>query len=297
MFGYVRPLKPELRLKEFERYRAYYCGLCRAMGDCTGQCSRLTLSYDAVFLATVRCYLTNEAPTVKLIRCLLHPLRRRPAVVDSPQLAYCADASALLTYRKLEDDLCDEHGWKRLRARFGTWGLRVAYRRAARRHPVLDESIATALEELRRYEVGPSPHSADVAAELFGRVMRYVFSYGLESTNARLAAEIGDAVGRWIYLIDAIDDLREDEKKGRFNPLRGVFADTSCENSTEILKTALNGVLLSAERAHALMDAADSPELNEIVSNVLYLGLPNTAKAVLSRAFPIEKTDTKESLA
>ena len=77
MFGYVRPLKPELRLKEYERYRAYYCGLCRAMGDCTGQCSRLTLSYDAVFLATVRCYLTNETPTVKPIRCLLHPLRRR----------------------------------------------------------------------------------------------------------------------------------------------------------------------------------------------------------------------------
>lgn len=296
MFGYVRTLKPELRLREYERYRAYYCGLCRAMGDCTGQCSRLTLSYDAVFLATVRCCLTNEAPTVRPIRCLLHPLRRRPAVVDSPQLAYCADASALLSYRKLEDDLCDERGLKRLRARLGTWGLRTAYRRAARRHPALNESIAGSLKELRQYETSSAPHSADVAAELFGRVMRAVFSEGLEGANARLAAEIGDAAGRWIYLIDAIDDLREDEKKGRFNPLHTVLADTSRENRAEILQTALNSVLLSAERAHALMDAADSPELNEIVSNVLYLGLPNVAKEVLSRAFPIEKTDTKESL-
>ncbi len=296
MFGYVRPLKSELRIREYERYRAYYCGLCRAMGDCTGQCSRLTLSYDAVFLASVRCCLTNEPPTVKPIRCLLHPLRRRPAVAESPQLAYCADASALLSYRKLEDDLCDEHGLRRLRARLGTWSLRSAYRRAARRHPALDQAVAEALKELRLYEASPAPHSADVAAELFGRVMRAVFSEGLEGANARIAAEIGDATGRWIYLIDAIDDLREDEKKGRFNPLRDVFADTSCEKSTEILKTALNGVLLSAERAHALMDAADSPELNEIVSNVLYLGLPNTAKTVLARTFPIEKTDTKESL-
>ena len=116
MLGYVRTHTPELRLREHECYRALYCGLCKSMGKCTGQCSRMSLSYDFVFLAAVRMSLLGEEPHFKKERCIVHPLRKRPTVHSSPTLDYCADASALLTYRKLLDECKDERGGKKIRA-------------------------------------------------------------------------------------------------------------------------------------------------------------------------------------
>ena len=149
MFGYIKPLTPELRIREHECYRAYYCGLCRAMGKYTGQCSRMTLSYDFVFLAAVRCWLAGETPEFRKIRCPAHPVRRRRAVELSPQLAYCADVSALLGHHKCLDDLADERGMRRLRARCSGLLLSRAYRKARRRHPELDRAVARELDRLR----------------------------------------------------------------------------------------------------------------------------------------------------
>ena len=115
MLGYIRTQGPELRLRDYEIYRALYCGLCRHMGKCTGQCSRFSLSYDFVFLAAVRISILNEPVTTILSRCPVHPLHKRKTVKDSETLKYCADASALLTYHKCRDDLADERGFKKMR--------------------------------------------------------------------------------------------------------------------------------------------------------------------------------------
>ena len=133
MFGYIRVNAQELRVREYECYRALYCGLCKHMGKCTGQCSRLSLSYDFVFLAAVRIALSKEQITAKKKRCLLHPFRPRKCVTDSPALAYCANASALLTYHKLADDIADEKGLKKLRALLAKPFFAGAYRKAKRK--------------------------------------------------------------------------------------------------------------------------------------------------------------------
>ena len=135
MLGYIRTATPELKIREHEFYRALYCGLCKHMGKCTGQCSRMTLSYYFVFLAAVRMGLTGEQVTLKRSRCLLHPFRRKPMAVHSPTLTYCAHASALLVYHKLMDDIADERGGKRLKAMLARPFLRSAYRRAQKRLP------------------------------------------------------------------------------------------------------------------------------------------------------------------
>ena len=75
MYGYVRTHAPELKVREQEYYRAVYCGLCRTMGKCTGQCSRMTLSYDFTYFALVRMALTGSFPAIKARRCLAHPFR------------------------------------------------------------------------------------------------------------------------------------------------------------------------------------------------------------------------------
>ena len=284
MLGYVKTQTSELRVREHTYYRALYCGLCKRMGKCTGKCSRMTLSYDFVFLAALRLSLTGEVPTLKKQRCLLHPFHKRPTVQACDALDFCADASALLSYHKLTDDLCDERGLKNLRAALARPFLSGAYRKAKRRHPALDGVIATHLGENAGFESGARAfEGADAIAEQFGMLMEAVFSEGLTNTNARIAGVIGRSVGHWIYLVDAADDFDEDRKKNRFNPYRKLFGDELTDADRETLRVALTVHLLDADRAFALIDTYPAPELKEILANILYLGLPATAARVTGK--------------
>ena len=112
MFGYVRVKHTELKVKEYEFYRGTYCGLCRSMGKCTGQCSRFALSYDFAFLALLRIAFDRTLVEFEQKRCLAHPLKKRNMMKPNPSLAYCSGAAALLNYHKIMDDLSDEKGAK-----------------------------------------------------------------------------------------------------------------------------------------------------------------------------------------
>ena len=289
MLGYVRVNAQELRLREYEYYRALYCGLCRRMGKCTGQCSRMSLSYDFVFLATLRMSLLGEKPQVERIRCMIHPLKKRNAVAASPSLDYCADASALLSYHKLADDVADEKGFARIKAGFLRLLMRSAYKKAKERHGELDEKLQISLKKLSEYEKSSPEHpSADAPAALFGELMAAVFSEDLEGSNARIASEMGRAVGHWIYLVDAADDFAEDRKKGRFNPYRGLFGENPTREDMENLRISLTAQLMRGEPAMLLIDSYATAELREILYNIMYLGLPDRAEKIVCGMLPSE---------
>ena len=114
MFGYVREHAPELKVKEHNLYKAVYCGLCKSMGKCTGNCSRLTLSYDITFLAVLRLALSKKNYQVEMQRCIAHPLKKRVMMLPNDDLCYCARVTALLAYGKLLDDISDTKGIKKL---------------------------------------------------------------------------------------------------------------------------------------------------------------------------------------
>ncbi len=286
MFGYVRAHAPELRLREYECYRALYCGLCKSMGKCTGQCSRLSLSYDFVFLAAVRIALTQETVKAQQVRCLLHPLKKRNAVLNSPTLAYCTHASALLTYHKLKDDQADEKGLKKSRAVLSKPLFRKAYKKAKKKYPALDQRIKAELTALSEIEKDQNaPPSADAPAMCFGRLMEAVVSEGLTGSEKRIAQSIGYAVGRWIYLIDAADDYPEDCKKDRYNPYRRIFPTEMTEENWNSIQEGLTLVLTKAEQAQELIDPHPQDEINEIVANILYLGIPHTMEEIRKKRF------------
>lgn len=287
MFGYIRTVPTELRLREHECYRAYYCGLCRTMGKCTGACSRLTLSYDFVFLAVVRAWLTGEKPEFERIRCALHPFKHRHAVRRSATLSYCADASVLLSYHKCLDDLADERGLRKWRARLARLVLRHGYRKAKAREPALDRAIGNALHALADYEKQPSTHSADEPASLFGDLMAAVFSERLTGGNARLAAHFGRQIGAWIYLTDAADDYAEDLRRKRYNPYVGLFGSEMTDADRQAIRLSLTEHLADAEQAFLLFPPPPCPELRELVANVFYLGMPRTVERIL---FPSQAT-------
>ena len=286
MFGYVRTHTPELRVREYEAYRATYCGLCRAMGKCTGQCSRMTLNYDFAFLALVRLALTETPFSFEQKRCLAHPLKRRSVMVYNGELALCARASAVLAYHKTLDDVHDERGAKRLVARAVRPWLSHMRRRALRGQTELietDGAVAACLARLGEIERDRLP-SADKPADAFGDLLAEIVSFGLTDGRRRIAEQLGRHIGRWIYLVDAIDDYTEDVKRGRYNPFALMYPDKKdFMEASEGLAAALKNELMGAERALDLLDFESETHKN-VIYNILYLGMPQTVERVLASA-------------
>ena len=274
MFGYVRVNSSELKVKEYEFYRGTYCGLCRSMGKCTGQCSRMTLSYDFAFLALLRIAFLNEKVSFGQKRCIAHPLKKRNYMKHNSSLAYCAQAAALLNYHKIADDLSDERGAKKLRARI-LHPLVAKGRKKALKAGLgeLDDRIAKGLARLARTEASGIA-SVDVPAAIFGDILADIVSFGLSEADGRIASALGRTVGKWIYVADALDDLEEDAEKNRYNPFLllydGVLPD---EQKREGIRLALKNQLYDAEAAMDLM-TFENEMIENLIQNILYLGLP-----------------------
>lgn len=279
MFGYVRAHAPELRVREYEAYRAVYCGLCRSMGKCTGQCSRMTLSYDFAFLAIVRMALLGETGEFEKKRCFVHPLRRRTVMKRNDQLDACARLAAILAYHKLSDDIADERGGKRLLARLAKPMMGRMRRRAVRDggYEGLDAYVRDRLLALRQIEKEDTI-SVDQPADLFGALLSHVVSADLDGTQKRLASKIGYHIGRWIYMVDALDDYQDDVKKGRYNPFARMYpSPEEMARAREGIEIALKNELVEAETAFDLIaDHAWTP----ILQNIIYMGMPKTVEGL-----------------
>jgi len=281
LFGYVRVNNPELRVKEYEFYRGTYCGLCRSMGRCTGQCSRMTLSYDFAFLALLRITLEHHTVAFEQKRCLAHPLKKRNSMKQNPALDYCAGAAAILNYHKIMDDLADERGFKKLRAMLVRPFVAHARRRAIKKQNLvaLDQTVKQGLDRLSELERS-SQISVDRPAELFGAILADIMSHGLSGSEARMASAFGLAIGKWIYIADALDDWQDDRKKDRYNPfllLYGGSLPTDAEWTA--IQSALKNELFAAEAALDLMEF-EIPDIQNIVRNILYLGMPDRIEQI-----------------
>ena len=270
MFGYIKPYIPDLRVREHEMYRAMYCGLCRSMGKHTGCLSKLTLSYDFVFLAAVRAVLLKNTVCPGLCRCAVHPLKKRPCIADNEALKYSASAAAVLTAAKVEDDIKDSKGLKKIAARLALPAARSFEKKALKNYSIPKDEIISCLEKLSELEKNNCP-SLDSPADTFGDLLAVVFSFGLPEKESRIAAAIGKCAGRYIYVMDAADDREKDKKSGNYNPLNISPLDN--DSLSLAVRLELENMALSAE----LIDYSGKPELENIIKNIIYEGLPKEA--------------------
>ncbi len=273
MFGYIKPYIPDMKVREHEMYRGLYCGLCRSMGKHTGTLSRMFLSYDFVFLAAVRSVLEKDTVCPSLKRCMVHPLKKRCCVCDNNSLRYCAASAALLTSAKLMDDVNDSSGVKRIISRLLHALIRPSEKRAVKNNSVPEKEIYEFLRKLSELE-GSKCSSVDDPADIFGDLLSAVFSYGLPEKEARIASVIGKSAGRLIYVLDAADDKLKDEKTGSYNPLNIEHVDVND------LSLAVRLELERMAAAVELMDFNGMPELEGIIKNTVYEGLPKNADGV-----------------
>lgn len=271
MFGYVRAQREDLTLRQDTLYRAAYCGLCREMGRCTGQCSRMMLSYDMVFLYTVRMALTGGVPALKKGGCIMHPFKKRQYVAHDGELEYAARVSTLLTHGKICDDIADERGFKRFVCRLAYFFSKSAKKRA--NLDILYKRIENTLGELSAVEK-EQKISVDAPAEIFGRLLGEVFAYGLSGGEEKIAYEIGFRTGRWIYAVDAADDIDEDAAKNSYNPFLLLYERVGTDERCLIEIALGNDLALAAAAADLAEDSIFTP----IIRNILQLGMPAAAR-------------------
>lgn len=231
MFGYVLPHKPELKVKEYDYYKAVYCGVCKQMGARCGCISRFFLSYDSVFLALAHMSVSG-ADDVRLSqgRCVMNPLKK-VIYCDSKHVDFCADVSVLLVWHKIMDDILDKGFPKNILSRLLSFIMSRSHKRAVKSTQGLDERIARSMSDLHALESVSSP-DMDLAAATFFEMLADVSKAGVEGeTKSRIAYEIGKNIGRWIYIIDAYNDIEEDLKNGDYNPLLYRFKKSADEDA------------------------------------------------------------------
>ncbi len=282
VFGYVKADSPELKMRENEFYRAVYCGLCGSMKRLTGTVSTFSLSYDIVFLVLCRLAAVGDRYEVVPKRCGMNPFRmkKRPVMSDGDEMRYAAAVGALLTECKLADDANDEKGIKGLIKKILLPGAR---RRLKRAHipESLEISVRSKLRALYALEA-EKPDAISPMAELFGELLGELFAFGMDKTNARILYEVGKGVGRWIYILDAIDDFDCDRRADEYNPVIAVYkelSDGAKKELTDVLKLELTPAAASLE----LIEVPKSgyPETLDIAKNIIYLGMPKEAERVL----------------
>ncbi len=276
MFGYVRPHRDELKVRELRDYEALYCGLCHALGRRHGFWARFFLNYDFTFLAMVLDQGTGR-PELERRRCPARLWCTKKYCASSGGLAAAADAGTILTYWKLRDTVRDGGFWSRLAGRALSLALRPAYRRAERLRPEYDRTVRTCLEELHALEDGRCP-SLDRTADTFARILSAAAPSGEGTARGRALEQLLYHLGRWIYLVDAWDDLEEDRQRGAYNPIAARFPGTE-EDNRSYLRTTLGHSLNLARSAWALLEPGPwGPQ----VDNILYLGLPLVEELVFT---------------
>lgn len=275
MFGYVRPALDHLGREQRDAYQGAYCGLCHALGRRHGPLARLTLQYDFTFLAILLSAGAGEEESV-CRRCPVHPLRKPRACAAGVWMDAAADQSMILTWHKLSDDV-DDHGFfTGLPHRLVRFLFRRAYGQAARAQPEFDAQVRTGLSRLRALEEERSPR-LDRAADAFAGILSCSAQAVRRPQDRRAMEQLLYHVGRWIYLMDAWDDLDDDRKRGRYNPLDARFEGRARENREYVDTTATHSLRLAGAAAGLLELGKWAP----VVENILYLGLPAVHSAVL----------------
>lgn len=290
MFGYIRPCNPELKMREFEQYKAVYCGLCHALGRRYGPLSRFILNYDLTFYALLRLSQAEGCAGMVKKRCPYRPFRKRPCACVSSELDEAADASVLLFYHKLRDTLADAHGFKKAGAALLLPFAALLHRKAAKRAPQLARIAADYMSAQQAAEQKRTPvldEAAEPTGELLSQLLRRAAA---EEPVRRVLSRLGYFLGRWVYLVDAVDDLPEDLETGGYNPFAAAFSLAPGAELSSVRQHAellLNACAYEIAAALALLPKG---RFSGVLDNTLTLGLKQMQDRVLAG-----KTKQKDS--
>ena len=298
MFGYVRPSNDRLTEEERQTFQAAYCGLCHTLGKRYGAAGRMILNYDLTFLAML---LSEGGGTCKK-RCAVHPVRKRRCACSDAAMDVAADMSVILTWWQVQDGIADHGFFKGLKYRAAALLLGRAYRKAQRRQPDFDKETQRHLTALAALEKEKCP-SLDCPADTFAALLAGAAQHIADPVKRRVTEQLLYHLGRWVYLVDAADDLTDDLRTGSYNPLTLRFplenGALTAEERQQFAAT-LDG---SVRAMAAAFELADFGVYTPVIRATVYEGLYLVGAAVLNGTFhrrrrerqAIRKADTNDA--
>ena len=261
MLGVMTIRKDELKFREYDRYRGYYCGLCRAIGKRCSSACRMALSFEMTFMAMLHTSLYEPETASEKHRCVVHPVGKQ-LMLANEAIDYAADISAIISYYDLLDGWQDEHRADKLAA---SALLKSAAKRAGERLPRQKAAVERYVHALHEIEAA-NDQNLDAAANLTGEMLAELYVMR-EDVYAKDLRELGFYLGKFIYLCDSYEDIERDIKKKNYNPLiERCKGEAFAEHCEQMLSDMMARAALAFERLPLLEDA-------EIMRNILYSGI------------------------
>lgn len=269
MFGYVNVNQPELKLREYDRYRGFYCGLCRSLKEIYGVHSRLSLSYDITFLVILLTSLYEPETSSRYFRCPAHPVSKR-LMLQNQFSDYGADMNLLCAWYLAEDRLLDAQNVK---DKVTGSGLSLLYHQAFQKlkikYPGKTERIEGWLKELHRLEA-EGCNDLDRMSGLSGQITAELFTPRQDEWTRELSA-IGFHLGKFIYLMDAWEDIEKDLKSGTYNPLLSIYNREGAGEGFDAVCQQYMTLIMGECAAH--FERLPLIEDVDILRNILYSGI------------------------
>lgn len=279
MYGYIVPIKSELSSADFCLYRAFYCGICKSTGKTFGQCPRFTTNYDMVFLSLLLHDTTAQEVSFSNEGCVCNPFKKKTVVCRNELFDRIVAANIILSYRKADDDVIDGGGIGKRAVRKA---LRRHYRKAKSLLPEVDEIVTRKYAELRKLEK-ENYSGVDRVADCFASMMRDL-SRVIAPAISEDVGKLLYCVGKFVYLCDALDDVTEDFKKKRYNPLlsyfgnykdRKQFIEDNREELTFMLYSTVN-------RATEYFNKTTINGAADLMQNIVYKGMRSKCEELLT---------------
>ena len=284
LFGYVTVYKDELLVREFNEYKAVYCGLCKSLGKEYGVLSRAILSYDCTFYALFLLALKGSCPGYERKMCRCNPLKKCTYIKEGEDsLSKASALSVCSVYFKIEDNIKDSKGIKRLVYRLVKPIVKRWSKKAKKKFPQIYKAVLEMSLAQTKAESDPDCH-LDMAAEPTANMLKTILSCeGRDESERLVLGNLGYHLGRWIYLMDAADDYEDDVKSGNFNPFKNYKGDNKKDYFVQVLNQSL-------AQAYNSWNLVDVTLYGGIIDNILLKGLGEKQKAVL---FSEEKRNGK----
>ncbi len=271
MFGYIKISKGELKIKEYDTYKAVYCSLCKRLGKNYGFLSRLTLSYDFTFLALLNMSLKNECGGYTMGRCAFNPAKKCNYLKDTKFLDMPSSAAMIMLYYKILDNISDEKGFKKLGYVFLKPIYKSAFKKAKSQYPQIEEIISNYILKQKSLEES-NCSSLDEICDPTANALSQIFALCSEDENQkRVLKRLGYCMGKYVYLIDAIFDREEDKKSGSYNILNVI-------DGADIIKRAERQIYYCINESAKAFELLDVKRYKTILGNIIYLGLEDTYK-------------------
>lgn len=276
MFGYVKGDTPNMYVKDTVLYKALYCGLCKGIGKTCGTKARFALSYDLAFLSALIHNVRGIDVKVEKEHCIIHPIVKRPIASVTPLTERIAILNVILAYYKAEDAIEDKENGKFKKAIF-----KSSYKKAKKREPIFDEIVKKRYEELRKIEK-ENCDSIDISADPFGNMMKDLVKVLFEEDYTEELGEIAYNLGKWVYLIDAIDDYDKDLKKKSFNVFINAYKFKSKKELIENKKNEIIAYLTPAIMTIGNLSTKIKYKFNhDLCDNILQRGLIAETKRIM----------------